>query len=134
MDSSLTPFEHLKVFDASYELSFTLAIALSYMDCKVLTILLLTPIDCSFVHSKLCWILSNTFFKSTKHTKRVELSAFVFSISVLRMKMQSVVLQFGLNPHCSSGRMPYVSVHSLSLLRRMAVNIFPKMFNKVIPQ
>ena len=48
--------------------------------------------------------------------------------------MQTVVLRFGLNLYCSSGRMPHVSIHSLSLLRRMAVNIFPKVFSKVIPR
>ena len=65
-------------------------------------------------------------FKSMKHTKRVMLSAFV----VLRMKMQSVVLRFGLNPYCSCGRMPYVSVNSLSLLRKMTVSNFPKVLTK----
>ena len=65
--------------------------------------------------------------------KRVGFTDFVLSISVLRIKVQSMVLRFGLNPYCSSGRILYVSAHSLSLVLRIAVKSFPIEFSRVIP-
>ena len=53
------------------------------------------------VEPELHYILVNSF---QVPPKLPELSTSVLSISVFKIKIQSVVLQFGLNPNSSSGR------------------------------